>query len=362
MRRTLCIFATVAALAIPVCAQETDDTDPTPVGFWARLTFSAVSDEIMWDQLVEAGCTDLFVETFYHGFVIYPESNIFDQRPQLMGIDPLRWAIDEAHARGIRLHAWVEILRWGPDYERHPQIPQHPLVGEVDDWLVRTLNGETYDEFFVSPANAAVRDKVTRLCLDIAHRYGDIDGINLDYIRWPARTEAWYDAANLGPWIAQGRADPRTDRSEENLAAFRQHTADQVTELVRTISITMRGIFPSVRLSAAIFPDPDEDNAWAKAQDWAAWLREGLLDFITPMCYAQDIAAELDAVEAQAGDIPVWAGLAVHAGTDHAPAVEQLDAIQGHDTEGVVFFSHGWVAERPEEFGEIGAWFEENSL
>jgi len=85
------------------------------------------------------------------------------------------------------------------------------------------------------------------------------------------------------------------------------------------------------------------------------------------MCYSYDIdgvVEEVREVEAVAGPagVPVWAGLAVKADTDHASAVEQLNAVQGLGLEGAVFFSHGWVAEQPDEFAEIGRWFEANDL
>jgi uncharacterized lipoprotein YddW (UPF0748 family) len=375
MRRIGLALITLGVVALLACAvplETSTEAMPAPeepaVGFWVRLTYDEAADAQMWDELVQAGATDLFVETFYHGFVIYPESAIFEQRPELVGTDPLRQAIDEAHARGIRLHAWVECLQWGPDYERYPQIPRNRFAGQVDDWLCRDIEGAPHSSFYVSPGNREVVDKVTRLCLDIAHRQRDIDGINLDYIRWPEEHEAWYDAANVGSFLAAGGADPRTDRSEENLGAFQRHSAEQVTHLVRTISTTVRGVFPGVMLSAAVFAGaPDSDDTWFKAQDWPRWMNEGLIDLLTPMCYAyspEGIVAEvqraMEPVEDTGG--AVWAGLAVKVGTPHPPAVEQLDAVQGLGLGGVVFFSHGWMAERPEEFAEIGAWFVENDL
>jgi uncharacterized lipoprotein YddW (UPF0748 family) len=355
------------ATAPSASPEEIQSGERPAVGFWVRLTFDPETDARMWDELAQAETTDLFVETFYHGFVIYPHSNIFDQRIELAGADPLRAAIDQAHAHGIRLHAWIHCLQWGPDYEQNPQIPRSRLVGEVDSWLCRDAEGRPFHEFFVSPAVREVRDKVTRLCLDICHRYPDIDGINLDYIRWPEGGEYWYDEANVESFIAAGHPDPRTDRSEENLDAFQHHSAGQVTALVETIATTLHGVYPSVKLSAAFFPGRDERDAWFKAQDWRAWIRRHFLDLATPMCYSfdlQNVAEEARTVMEIAGPahVPVWAGLAVHRGTDHAPAADQLSAVRGLGLAGVVFFSHGWIAEHPEEFRQIGAWFRANSL
>lgn len=372
---TLCTLVLSALLAgAPCLAQEEATPEPRSpeaagagpaVGFWVRLTFDETTDARMWDQLAEAGATDLFVETFYHGFVIYPGSNIFDQRPELAGTDPLREAIAEAHRRGMRLHAWVHTLRWGPDYTAHPQVPRNRFVGQVDGWLCRDASGEAHPEFFVSPAVPEVRDKVTRLCLDICQRYPEIDGLNLDYIRWPEGGEHWYDEANVSSFVGGGGADPRVDRSEANIEAFQRHSAAQVTRLVEMIATTVHGVFGSKLISAAFFPGRDARDRWFKAQDWPTWLERGLLDVATPMCYSYAVEGVVEearmTVEAAHG-VPVWAGLAVHGGTDHAPATVQLDAVRGLGLAGVVFFSHGWIAARPEEFGEIGAWLRDHRL
>jgi uncharacterized lipoprotein YddW (UPF0748 family) len=360
------------------CATVPDPSSPeTPVGFWVRLTGDAEADARMWDELAQARATDLFVETFYHGLMIYPNSNIAPQRPEWAGQDPLRWAIDEAHARGIRLHAWVECLYLAPDREAYPEIPHTPLLDRAreNDWIVRALNGSQPKRVFLSPANPQVRDLVTRVCLDIAHRYPDVDGINLDYIRWPTpgelnidgAREGWYDAANLSRFMAATGLDPREDRSPETLERLRRHSADQVTALVRMIHTALHGLHPSIKVSAAFFSDRDESAARPKAQDWRTWLAEGLLDVATPMCYAPSREGMLEEVQsvvetADEHGIPVWAGLSVHHGTDHPPAAEQLSALQGIGAEGVVFFSHGWIAEHPAEFLDIGAWFSDNAL
>lgn len=357
----------LAAAPLIAMAQGASPEDRTPVGFWVRLTYSEASDEAMWVQLEEAGATDLFVETFYHGLVIYPGSQVTGQRPELQGRDPLAWAIERGAERGIRVHAWVHALRLGPDYERFPQTPPHPWMAEGQGWRTLGLDGSPHGEFIVSAAVPEVRAIARRVCAEIVETHPGIAGINLDYIRWPEGGEFWYEPVNVQQYIDAGGADPRTDRSEENIRRFRQHSADQVTSLVREIGADVHALDPGVLLSAAFFPGIDERDRWFKAQDWPAWVRERLLDVATPMCYAYalgGITREVTTVTALArpAGVPVWAGLAVQRGTEHPRAVEQLDVVRDRGLSGVVFFSHGWVAQGPGEFGEIGAWFRVNRL
>ena len=94
---------------------------------------------------------------------------------QSPGYDPLAFAIDECHRRGMELHAWIVCIpigKWN-GYgcrqlrKRHPQIVRR--IGE---------------EAFLDPENTATASYVSSICEEVTRRY-DIDGIHLDYIRYP---------------------------------------------------------------------------------------------------------------------------------------------------------------------------------
>lgn len=101
-----------------------------------------------------------------------------------------------------------------------------------------------------------------------------VAGIHLDYIRLP-----------------------------DGVAATPEATAS-LTEFVREASKALRAAHPDIVLSAAVFPTPEA--AAAAGQDWPAWVREGLLDFVCPMIYTEttarfsaDLSACLKAVPAE---------------------------------------------------------------
>ena len=98
-------------------------------------------------------------------------------RPPNPLYDPLAFAIEEAHARGIELHAWFNPyrVRRGSNY---PTDPSH-LTHTHPDWLYQSGPLTLLD-----PGQAAVRDYITSVIMDVARRY-DVDGIHFDDYFYP---------------------------------------------------------------------------------------------------------------------------------------------------------------------------------
>jgi len=123
--------------------------------------------------------------------------------------DPLQLTIEEAHRRGMAVHAWVNThLVWG--VSEAPKSPKH-LVNAHPDWLAvprelgREMAGvdpfqprylqtlvqyardrpQTVEGVYTSPSHPDVQDRVHAVWMDLAMRY-DLDGIHFDYIRFPS--------------------------------------------------------------------------------------------------------------------------------------------------------------------------------
>ena len=63
----------------------------------------------LFDKIQQSGINLVYFETLNAGYTIYP-GKITEQNPMTVGRDPLSWAIIEAHARNIELHAWTWIF------------------------------------------------------------------------------------------------------------------------------------------------------------------------------------------------------------------------------------------------------------
>ncbi len=155
-----------------------------------------------------------------------------------------------------------------------------------------------------------------------------LDGIHLDYIRYPDETFD-FSAAALAEFRASrlpfssaeertrldaaARRDPTawTTYLPETWATFRR---DRLTELVERIVATVDQVRPGTPVSVAVVPDAAEARS-RKGQDWAAWARDGLVDAICPMAYTTDagtFARQVASVRASAGDRPVWVGIGAY--------------------------------------------------
>ena len=166
------------------------------------------------------------------------------------------------------------------------------------------------DDTWLDPANPSVRRRVVRAALSALKR--GAAGIHLDYIRTSSGVEA----------------------TPERTQA--------VTELVREVSKAVREKFPEAVVSAAVFPSPSE--AASVNQDWPAWIREGLVDFVTPMIYNDDpdlfrIRLEACLAVAPASALVPGIGTGADESQTDLPAVrEELAATVSAGCRGVSFF------------------------
>ena len=93
------------------------------------------------------------------------------------GYDPLQYVIEQAHIRGIEVHAWFNVFSAASTAAGTPAA-EHP------DWVCRDGNGNPMTSHrALSPGLAAVREYTMDVAMEIVNNY-DIDGIHLDYIRW----------------------------------------------------------------------------------------------------------------------------------------------------------------------------------
>ena len=222
--------------------------------------------------------------------------------------DALGHVVAAAHAEGLQVHAWINAMPVWRD-EAPPKDPRHLLnrhgTGAAGDdcWLTASRDGVQKFPvgFFLDPGHPAAQDHLVRVYTDIVRRY-PVDGIHFDYIRYPETAEVMPRGSNVGYNAVSvrrfQRATGRRDVPAPDDEAWTRWRRQQVTELVRRISIEARAINSKIRVSAATI-------AWGRPpatladfanvapmqrvfQNWQAWLVEGLLDVACPMNYARE--------------------------------------------------------------------------
>jgi uncharacterized lipoprotein YddW (UPF0748 family) len=292
--------------------------------------------------------------------------------------DPLAEVIETARPAGVRVHAWVNvnlvasavelpadrshILYRHPDWlmvprELAPQLaafePNNPAyAGTISRWT-RAQAGAV-EGLYASPIIPAAADHVTAVVTDLARRY-DLDGLHLDYIRYPSETFDYSRYAiaefrsEIAPTIADAERRTIDERAVVDLFAWpdarqeewRRFRQARLSTLVTRIRAAVKRVRPAIQLSAAVAPDPDE-AAILRLQDWRAWMDGRLLDAVCPMAYTQDAAlftTQVAAARAAAGSSAVWAGIGAYR-LSPAQTVDRIAAARRAGATGIALFSY----------------------
>jgi uncharacterized lipoprotein YddW (UPF0748 family) len=317
-------------------------------GIWVvryRLNSPTLLDQIV-DDAHRGKFNLLFVQVHGRGDAYYcshivPRSEVLAETPP--EFDPLSYVIQRGHAEGLQIHAWLNVLYVWPYPPPYPLSPQH-VVNNHPEWLVvdevgRSLTQYNEDEraaessegLYLDPANPLVRQYFRKVCKEVTEEY-DVDGIHLDFIRYPgarwgfnkkpmeAFIQRWgVDPRLLSVWV-QNTMPERFINKELPLhmrwqyyyySLWAEQKSRYVTELVRDVHQTVKSVNPQVILSAAVFPDP-QLAYYAKGQDWPTWMDQGYLDLIVPMAYHGDqyrVMAQMAEANRRAQGRVVFAGL-----------------------------------------------------
>lgn len=243
------------------------------------------------------------------------------------GYDPLEFAIREAHARGIELHAWVNPFRAaaGPTAKSAGGhvLQTHP------EW-VRAYAGQKW----IDPGIPEARRYVIDVFLDIVRRY-DIDGLHIDdyFYPYPKGGADFPDGATWERYGA-GSGMSKADWRRDNINRF-------VEEMYRAV----KGAKASVKVGISPFgiwrpgvPATIEAQLDSYAQlfaDSRKWLAEGWCDYLAPQLYwscepaKQSFPVLLDWWRSQStAGKPIWPGIAtdrIGAGRPAAEIARQIE-------------------------------------
>jgi uncharacterized lipoprotein YddW (UPF0748 family) len=306
------------------------------------------------------------------------EPRAADLARQPASFDPLAALLADAHAAGIRVHAWMSVnlissavdLPASPSHliARHPEWLMVPRaiaqeVARVDPInpgyvgrIARWTRGqrESVEGLYASPLIPAAAAHVERVVADLARRYA-VDGVHLDYVRYPSQ-EFDYSRFSIAEFrthlrprlSAPARAEMDAAQADDLFAypdrfpaewkAFRQA---RLTTLVARVRQTLKTVRPAAMLSAAVVSDA-RDAADERLQDWRTWLSSGLVDMVAPMAYTQEAARFAEQIAAArdiAGGRAVWAGIGAYR-LSPAQTIENIQAARRLGTAGFVLFSY----------------------
>lgn len=197
------------------------------------------------------------------------------------GYDPLAYALAEAHARGLELHAWFNPFRAGNASDTANLAASHFARRRPD--LVRTHCTQRWFD----PGEPEVQDHAVAVMLDVVRRY-DIDAVHLDDFFYPYPDSRcpgldFADSATFARYVTAGGTLARDDWRRDNVNRFIQRLYAEV----RAASATVRvGISPFGIWRPGNPAGITGLDAYAAIYaDSRLWLQNGWLDYLAPQLY-----------------------------------------------------------------------------
>jgi uncharacterized lipoprotein YddW (UPF0748 family) len=197
--------------------------------------------------------------------------------------DPLAFAVEEAHRRGLELHAW-----FNPYRARHPSAKTDPPA----DHLIKKrpdLAKPYGKHYWLNPTSKEVQDHSIAVFLDVVNRY-DVDGIHIDDYFYPY-PEQDADKKEIpfpddDTWAAYQKAGGTLSRNDWRRDAVNQFIKRMYAEAKRAKPWVKVGISPFGIWKPGFPPGIEGFNQYEKLYaDAKLWLNEGWVDYWTPQLY-----------------------------------------------------------------------------
>ena len=314
----------------------------------SRWEFKTQADlDTIIKKCAGAGFDTVFLQVRGNGTVHYPSrqeiwSDNYEHKSP--GFDPLSYAVVAAHAHGLKLHAWINM---GPGWSGDkPPASSRQLFRSRPEWFLRNADGKLTKEGAYSWLNLClpeVRSYLIGICDEVASGYG-VDGIHLDYIRFPAGSDSKVsprDPRSVALFTRQ------TSRPVGDAEAFRRWKTGCITEIVSGVRRRLQRLSRRVLLSTAVTADmvvSEEETM----QNWPLWGRKGFVDAVIPMNYTDDeglFKNRCQELIMAAGDTPVVMGIGVYkhqmSKLSARATMRQMDAAMRAGAAGVCLFSYG---------------------
>jgi len=197
--------------------------------------------------------------------------------------DPLAFAIQEAHRRGLELHAWFNPFRALHPQNKSPVAPNH--ISRAHPELIRKYG----DKVWLDPGEPTVRAYVLRVVMDVVQRY-DVDGVQFDdyFYPYPEKDAAGRELEfpDGATWQKHGLRAGFSNRDDWRRA--------NVNQFIQSVYQSIKALKPWVKFGVSPFGIWRPMNplqirgldAYARLYaDSRLWLASGWLDYFAPQLY-----------------------------------------------------------------------------
>ncbi len=291
------------------------------------------------DKLKGANFNTIMLQVRARGDLIYPSKiepwakSLTGELGENPGYDPLKFIITEVHKRGMEIQAWWNVYKVYGKGIPSESSPEHVVLKYPD------FCREYRDEWWMDPGIPRVREYLLNVVMEMVRNY-NIDGIHLDYIRYPNKNFK----------------DDKTYRmfgNNENKFDWRR---ENITKFVESLYDSIQSVKPYVKLGCApvgIYKNTAQIRGWEAYydtfQDPVKWIKDKKMDYISPQTYWKiDSSPHYNLVtkdwEALIDKRHIYPGIAVfqlnnkNENWREEEILAQIDTLRNQDIKGEVFF------------------------
>lgn len=364
----------------PLKLKKTRDVKIKGAWLWGSTVYNLGVDgaKIITEQMKEYGFTDIFLLVKGTAGRVDYNSKIALGRAH-PDRDILKEVVEEAHKKGIRVHAWFVVNSDKQWATLHPE-----------DRMVHLKKG--LDDTRISPLSRDYREYVKNLVKEILENY-KIDGIHLDYIRYPHVVFGFNENYEVLEAVKRGidinkikslidrtfytDKDGKSifeayDRKDEDVVKWIEIRENAVESFAEEIKEVVKSYNQKVEFSAALMPEGAYNSNFLTAQNDSrtfALVHYGqdykdassIYDFVVPMTYRKDYgkspqwtAVICDNAKEIFSNKRVYAGLQAYSPVKTYDLCDAVSYIRESESEGIVFFRFGTFGLSKIDLREIG--------
>lgn len=220
----------------------------------------------------------------------------------------IQQAVDAKKASGVAVHPWIKTLV-GSFQDNSGDAVNSLAQYRASGWIMQTLvgtgrsvgdiveigTGDRVGTKWISPAIPAARAFIKSAIVDMVRQNPGIDGIVLDFCRYPsqnhmgcysAASRAWFET-----WSKSAVANWPTDcnNTGSRYTSWKIFHTFVITSFVAEVAAACRAVKPTLQIGCAPFPKRADRNLRLQYPD--QWARAGSIDYMETQCYTQHGAA-----------------------------------------------------------------------
>ena len=307
-------------------------------------------------ELADAGVNMLIPNMAWAGVAHYPSAFLPPSETFTRYGDQVEQCVQAARQHGLEVHIWK--ITWNLEDAPKEFIEKMRAAGRTQV----SATGEPLN--WLCPSHPENVKLELNVLLEIVENY-DVDGVQLDYIRYPGAHACYCEECRkrfalatqteIDDWPAsvlpKGISVGETSRSRQVgeisrsrflRNAYTEWRVQQITRLVRLLHKRARELKPDIKISAAVFGGYPA-CVTSIGQDWVAWAKAGYLDFVCPMNYTEDTTYFTNLLENQLALLPKGFTIYPGIGATATNSLLTADAVIGQIYLARLLGASGWT-------------------